>query len=320
MVDSVLFLFVLGFVLLIKGADFLTDGASAVAEKLRVSELVIGLTVVSFGTSLPEFMVNIIASRQGNSGVAIGNILGSNIANILLILGISAIISPIIIRNRTVWVEIPLSLLALLMLGALGNDTLLYGASSSVLTKNDGMVLLSFFAVFMLYIFVIAKEKRKDEHLETRQIKTWSAIFMILGGSAALFLGGKWVLDGAVHLARTLGMRECVVGLTIVALGTSLPELTTCAVASFKNKSDISIGNVVGSNIFNVFWVLGCSSIVRPIPFQKAYNSDLGFTILVSLLLFVTMFIGKSKILHRREGILFLFLYCSYMTFSFIKC
>lgn len=320
MVDAVLILFVLGFVFLIKGADFLTDGACSVAEKLKVSDIAIGLTVVSFGTSLPELMVNIIASRQGNSGIAIGNILGSNIANILLVLGVSAIISPIIIRKKTVWVEIPLSLLAVLILGVLGNDALLYGARSSVLTKSDGMVLLFFFAVFMVYIFTIAKENRKNGHLETKQIRTWSAVFMIFGGSVALSLGGKWVVDGAVYLARTLGMRESDIGLTIVALGTSLPELATCAVASLKNKSDISIGNVVGSNIFNIFWVLGCSSVIRPIPFQKGINSDLGFTILVSLLLFVTMFIGKSKILHRWEGTLFLFLYCSYMTFAFIRC
>lgn len=319
MVHADLILFVLGFVLLIKGGDFLTDGACSIAEKLKVSDLVIGLTLVSFGTSLPEFMVNIIASRQGNSGIAIGNILGSNIANILLILGISAIISPIIIRRKTVWVEIPLSFLAVLMLGILGNDALLYGARSSVLTKSDGMVLLSFFVIFMVYIFAIAKENRKNEHLETKQIKTWSVALMILGGSVALFLGGKWVVDGAVHLARALGMRESVIGLTIVALGTSLPELATCAVASFKNKSDISMGNVVGSNIFNIFWVLGCSSIIRPIPFQKGINSDLVFTMLVSLLLFLMMFIGKSKVLHRRKGALFLLLYCSYMTFAFIR-
>ncbi|MCD4755362.1 MAG: calcium/sodium antiporter [Deltaproteobacteria bacterium] len=320
MIDSVLILFVLGFVVLIKGADFLTDGASSIAEKLKVSDIAIGLTVVSFGTSLPELMVNIIASRQGNSGIAIGNILGSNIANILLVLGVSAIISPIIIRKKTVWVEIPLSLLAVLILGVLGNDALLYGVRSSVLTKSDGMVLLFFFAVFMVYIFTIAKENRENGHLETKQIRTWSAVFMILGGSVALFLGGKWVVDGAVHLARTFGMRESDIGLTIVALGTSLPELATCAVASFKNKSDISIGNVVGSNIFNIFWVLGCSSIIRPIPFQKGVNSDLVFTMLVSLLLFLMMFIGRSKILHRWEGIMFLFLYCSYMIFAFIRC
>jgi len=320
MIDSVLILFVLGFVVLIKGADFLTDGASSIAEKLKVSDIAIGLTVVSFGTSLPELMVNIIASHQGNSGIAIGNILGSNIANILLVLGVSAIISPIIIRKKTVWVEIPLSLLAVLILGVLGNDALLYGVRSSVLTKSDGMVLLFFFAVFMVYIFTIAKENRENGHLETKQIRTWSAVFMILGGSVALFLGGKWVVDGAVYLARALGMRESVIGLTVVALGTSLPELATCAVASFKNKSDISIGNVVGSNIFNIFWVLGCSSFIRPIPFQKGVNSDLVFTMLVSLLLFLMMFIGKNKVLHRWEGIMFLFLYCSYMIFAFIRC
>ncbi len=319
MVDSVLILFVLGFVLLIKGADFLTDGACSVAEKLKVSDLAIGLTIVSFGTTLPEFVVSIIANGRGNSGIAIGNILGSNISNILLVLGVSAIISPIIIRRKTVWVEIPLSFMAVFILGVLVNDDLLYGATSSVLSKSDGVVLLFFFAIFMVYVSTIPRQDSKNEQHELKQIKTWPVVLMILGGSVAIFLGGKWVVDGAVHLARILGMRESVIGLTIVAMGTSLPELATCAIASYKKKTDISMGNVLGSNILNIFWVLGCSSIIQPIPFQKGTNSDLGFTMLVSLLLFLMMFIGKSKVLHRRKGALFLLLYCSYMTFAFIK-
>ena len=319
MIDSVLILFVLGFVLLIKGADFLTDGACSVAEKLKVSDLAIGLTIVSFGTTLPEFVVSIIANGRGNGGIAIGNILGSNIANILLVLGVSAIISPIIIRRKTVWVEIPLSFMAVFLLGVLINDNLLYGAASSGLTKSDGVILLSCFTIFMVYVSTIPRQNSKNEQHELKQIKTWPVVLMILGGSAAIFLGGKWVVDGAVHLARILGMRESVIGLTIVAMGTSLPELATCAIASYKKKTDISIGNVLGSNILNIFWVLGCSSIIWPISVQKGVNSYLVFTMLVSLLLFLMMFIGKSKVLHRRKGTLFLLIYCSYMTFVFIR-
>ncbi|MEA3386497.1 MAG: calcium/sodium antiporter [Thermodesulfobacteriota bacterium] len=319
MIDSVLILFVLGFVLLIKGADFLTDGACSVAEKLKVSDLAIGLTIVSFGTTLPEFVVSIIANGRGNGGIAIGNILGSNIANILLVLGVSAIISPIIIRRKTVWVEIPLSFMAVFLLGVLVNDNLLYGAASSGLTKSDGVILLSCFTIFMVYVSTIPTQNSKNEQHELKQIKTWPVVLMIIGGSVAIFLGGKWVVDGAVHLARILGMRESVIGLTIVAMGTSLPELATCAIASYKKKSDISMGNVLGSNILNIFWVLGCSSIIRPISVQKGVNSYLVFTMIVSLLLFLMMFIGKSKVLHRREGTLFLLVYCSYMTFVFIR-
>jgi len=319
MIDSVLILFVLGFVLLIKGADFLTDGACSVAEKLKVSDLAIGLTIVSFGTTLPEFVVSIIANGRGNGGIAIGNILGSNIANILLVLGVSAIISPIIIRKKTVWVEIPLSFMAVFLLGVLVNDNLLYGAASSGLTKSDGVILLSCFTIFMVYVSTIPTQNSKNEQHELKQIKTWPVVLMILGGSVAIFLGGKWVVDGAVHLARILGMRESVIGLTIVAMGTSLPELATCAIASYKKKTDISMGNVLGSNILNIFWVLGCSSIIRPISVQKGVNSYLVFTMLVSLLLFLMMFIGKSKVLHRRKGTLFLLIYCSYMTFVFIR-
>jgi len=296
-----------------------TDGACSVAEKLKVSDLAIGLTIVSFGTTLPEFVVSIIANGRGNGGIAIGNILGSNIANILLVLGVSAIISPIIIRKKTVWVEIPLSFMAVFLLGVLVNDNLLYGAASSGLTKSDGVILLSCFTIFMVYVSTIPTQNSKNEQHELKQIKTWPVVLMILGGSVAIFLGGKWVVDGAVHLARILGMRESVIGLTIVAMGTSLPELATCAIASYKKKTDISMGNVLGSNILNIFWVLGCSSIIRPISVQKGVNSYLVFTMLVSLLLFLMMFIGKSKVLHRRKGTLFLLIYCSYMTFVFIR-
>jgi cation:H+ antiporter len=312
-------LFLVGFVLLIKGADLLTEGGSAIAKNLGVSDLAIGLTLVSFGTSLPEFVVNIIASLEHNSGIAIGNILGSNIANVLLILGVSAVISPVVVRRKTVWVEIPFSCLAAVVLGILANDALIDGAPSSVLTRSDGFILLSFFLVFMAYIIAVGREDAKNEVTEERKSTVFSAVLMAAGGSLALFVGGKWVVEGGVHLAVTLGMSQSVIGLTIVALGTSLPELATCVVASRKNSPDIAIGNVVGSNIFNIFWILGCSSVIQAIPLENKTNIDLAFTIFVSALLFLTVFIGKKRLIGRWKGVGFVLLYLVYMVLAFFR-
>ena len=308
-------LFILGFVFLIKGADFLVDGASSIARRLNISDLVIGLTVVAFGTSMPELFVNIIASIQGNTDIAIGNVLGSNICNILLILGISSLIYPLSVTRGTVWKEIPLSLLAALLLGILANDHLIDGINSSSLTRTDGLAFLAFFIIFIYYTFGIAKNiGGTEEHTPTeRRSLAWSILIIVMG-LVGLSLGGKWIVDGAVHLTKSLGMSESLVGLSIVAVGTSLPELATSTVAAYKKNVEIAVGNVVGSNIFNIFFVLGISSLVKPLPFQMKSNFDIGVVILASLFLFFTMFTGKKRSLDRWEGTVFLLLYGAYIT------
>lgn len=307
-------LFIIGFVFLIKGADLLVDGAASIAKKLKISNIVIGLTIVAFGTSMPELIVNIFASIQGNSEIAIGNILGSNIANILLILGISALIYPITAKKNTVLKEIPLSLLAILVLGLMANDTLIDGALFSGITRIDGFVLIFFFIIFLYYIFSISK---KDEDvIEREDIKVFSyrkAILFIFLGLTGLILGGKWIVDAAVQIAHFFNISESLIGLTIVAVGTSLPELATSAVAAFKKQSDIAIGNVVGSNIFNIFWILGLSSIIRPLPFSSTLNSDILMTIIASFLLFAFMFIGKKHIIQRWQGLFMILVYVFYV-------
>jgi cation:H+ antiporter len=313
-------LFLVGFVFLIKGADFLVDGASAIARRFNVSDLVIGLTVVAFGTSTPELFVNIVASAKGNTEIAIGNVLGSNISNILLILGISAVIYPLSVSKGTVWKEIPFSLLAVIVLGLMANDQMIDGTGSSLLTRIDGLVLLSFFAIFLYYSFSIAKTiDGIDEHVPATTQGVMKSTLRVVAGLVGLTLGGKWIVDGAVTLAQSIGMSESLVGLTIVAVGTSLPELATSAMAAYKKNVEIAVGNVVGSNIFNIFFVLGISATIKPLPFQAKSNGDIAVVILASLLLFLSMFTGKKRSLDRWEGIVFLFLYVAYVVYLVIK-
>jgi len=310
----------IGFIFLIKGADLLVDGAASIARRLKVSDLVIGLTVVAFGTSTPELFVNLIASFKGNSDIAIGNVLGSNIANIFLILGISSIIYPLAVTKGTVWKEIPFSLLAAVVLLFAANDQILDHAGASALTRIDGLIFFCFFTIFIYYTFSIAtRVEGMDEHVTARQLGRLRSLSYIIAGLAGLIIGGKWIVDGAIALAAKLGMSESLIGLTIVAVGTSLPELATSAVAAYKKNVEIAVGNVVGSNIFNIFFVLGISAAIRPLPFQSKNNLDLAAVILSSLMLFLFMFTGKKRSLDRWEGIVCLLLYISYITFLIVN-
>jgi cation:H+ antiporter len=314
-------LFIIGFVLLIKGAEWLVDGASGFAKHYNISDLIIGLTVVSFGTSAPELFVNVYSSYTGNTGITIGNILGSNIANIFLILGVSSIIFPLAVQKNTTWKEIPFSLLAAIIVGIMAADSYLDDIPVSAITRSEGLVLLSFFIIFMYYLFETSKyeqhenSKNISDDIINHNQPIYKSILLIILGLICLSLGGKWIVDGAVSIATKLGVSQSLIGLTIIAVGTSLPELATSAIAAYKKNADIAVGNVVGSNIFNVFWILGVSSIINNIPFNQKNFIDIGITIFASLLLFLFMFIGKKHILQRWQGILFLLLYITYMIF-----
>ena len=309
-------LFAIGLVFLIKGADFLVDGAASVARSLNVSDLVIGLTVVAFGTSTPELFVNIIASFKGNTDIAIGNVLGSNIANIFLILGVSSVIYPLSVTKGTVWKEIPFSLLAAIVLLFMANDQILDDADASALTRIDGLIFFCFFMIFIYYTFSIAaRVDGMEQHAPARQYGRLRSSVYIIAGLAGLIIGGKWIVDGAIVLATKLGMSESLIGLTIVAVGTSLPELATSAVAAYKKNPEIAVGNVVGSNIFNIFFVLGISATIRPLPFQTKNNVDIAAVIVSSLMLFFFMFTGKKRSLDRWEGMVCLMLYLGYVIF-----
>lgn len=313
-------LFFVGFILLIKGADLLVDGASVVAKRLGVSALVIGLTIVAFGTSVPELVVNLFASLEGNTDLAIGNVLGSNIVNILLILGVSAIFYPLTVQKSTVWKEVPFALLAVTVLGVMANDMVLNGEVSSAITRGEGLILIAFFVIFLYYIFGISKGNTDTQVEETAEsVSLTRSILMVVIGIGGLVVGGKWIVDGAVAFASGFGVSEALIGLTIVAIGTSLPEMATSVVAAYKKNVDIAVGNVVGSNIFNIFWILGVSSIIQPLPFSQMLSFDLGMTFGATLLLFLAFFIGKRHTLERWQGVLFVVLYVAYIFFLVLR-
>ncbi|MBN1480045.1 calcium/sodium antiporter [candidate division KSB1 bacterium] len=308
-------LLVVGFVLLIKGAAFLVDGASSLALRFKISPIVIGLTIVSFGTSAPELVVNVVAAIQGNAALSFGNIIGSNIINILLILGIAAIIRPLHAQKGTVWREIPFSLMAVLVLLLMCNDVFFAGYPD-LLSRSDGLILLLFFIIFIVYTFGIPKIK-VDALPDIKSYSMMKIGAFLIVGLCGLLLGGKIVVDRAVTIARYLGMSDRLIGLTIIAIGTSLPELFTSAVAAFKNKVEIAIGNVVGSNIFNIFFILGLTSFIRPLPFVAEQNIDLIVLLVASVALFGSVFIGRRHRINRWEAAAFLTLYVAYAIFLF---
>ena len=312
-------LFIAGFVLLVYGANWLVDGASSLAKRFNISNIVIGLTIVALGTSSPELVVNLVASIKGNANVAMGNILGSNISNIFLILGVSAFIYPLAINKNTRNKEIPLALLAAIILGVVANDTLIDGISRSFIRRSDGIVLAAFFILFMVYTFSIAGFKGNDETPVIKNYPARKSVLLILAGIGGLILGGKWIVDGAVVIASWAGMREATISLTIVALGTSLPELATCVVAAMKKNTDIIIGNVIGSNIFNVFFVLGISAMIKPIPFDKTLNYDIGAGILAVVLLLMFVLLPGKQRLSKWQGAFFVLFYVVYITILVIK-
>ncbi|MBU1118263.1 calcium/sodium antiporter [Patescibacteria group bacterium] len=313
-------LLIVGFVILIKAADMLVDGSSSIAKKFGISSLMIGLTIVAFGTSAPELVVNILSSLNGNSEIAIGNILGSNISNVLLILGITALVYPLKVSKGTTWKEIPLSLLGSLALLFAANDQLIDGGPFSALSRIDGILFLFFFVVFIYYTFGIAKVAGKvEEDKKVKKRSMPSSIIFILIGMFGLFLGGKWVVDSAVAIAQNFGLSESLVGLTVVAIGTSLPELATSVMAALRKNADIAVGNIVGSNIFNVFWILGVSAVIKPLPFNPSINLDMIVAILAIVILFVTLFFGKKRMIERWQGALFVGSYVAYVVFLVIR-
>lgn len=315
-----IFLFITGFIFLIKGADILVDGSSSIAKKMKISDLVIGLTIVAFGTSAPELIISSIASLQGSTGISLGNIIGSNISNTLLILGTAAVITPLVIKKHTVHKEIPFSLLAVVAVAIMINDYAMDGHTSNALTRSDGLVLILFFIIFMYYTFGMSKNREGvlqgiTSKNEVEEFHNFRSVVMIVIGLLGLFFGGRWIVSGAMEIALTLGLSESLVGLSIVAIGTSLPELAASAVAARRGKADIAIGNIVGSNIFNFLWVLGVASAISPIEFDTALNVDIFSLIGITFVLILLMYVGKKRVLDKYEGLALLGLYLFYISF-----
>jgi len=306
-------LLLVGFVILIKGADFLVDGAASLAKKSNISNLAIGLTVVAFGTSTPELLVNVLSSVKGYNDAAFGNVIGSNILNLLFILGVAGLIYPLVVQRSTVSFEVPISLLATGVLFILVNDTMILGSAENILSRIDALVLLILFGLFMFYVARTMKNGPDTNEGEPIKVySNWISGLYIIIGLAMLVGGGSLVVDNAVTIARQYGLSEKLIGLTILAAGTSLPELATSAVAAYRKNTDIAIGNVVGSCIFNVLLILGITGLIHPTPYNLSLNFDLYVLGASIVLLMIFMFTLNQNKLDRWEALMMLVGYVAY--------
>lgn len=310
---------ILGLILLIKGADWLVNGATALAKKYHVSDLAIGLTIVAFGTSAPELVVNVLASLNGYDEIVFGNIIGSNNFNLFMILGISGMIAPLAVQSSTVWKEIPLSLFAALLLFILAND--FFGSSSPLISRVDGFIFITLFGLFLFYVYKQLKtdpsvQNEEASESDFSQLKIWG---FILAGLAGLIIGGRSVVNNAIEIATALGVSEKIIGLTIIAAGTSLPELATSVVAAMRKNVDIAVGNIIGSNIFNIFLILAVSAFVKPVVFNPSFNSELYLLGGGTLLLFIAMFTGEKRKLDRWEATLLLVIFIVYTSYLILQ-
>ncbi len=317
---------VIGLALILLGANWLTDGSAAIAKRFGISDLVVGLTVVAFGTSAPELVISVMSALNGSAGLAIGNVVGSNIFNILMIIGITAIVKPIRVEKSVMTNELPLTLLSSVVLLAMGNAVILNGASESVLTRVDGILLLLFFAIFMRYTFAQAHalpepaaDPAAKDVSQKPPISTAKAIMLVIAGLAGLVGGGNRFVAGASGIASGLGVSEAVIGLTIVAMGTSLPELAASIVAALKGKSDLAIGNVIGSCIFNAFFILGTAATISQLPFGTIGNVDLLTLCGASLLFLIFARVYRVLTITRAEGALMTAGYVAYTAWLIIQ-
>lgn len=297
---------VIGFVMLVKGADWFVEGAASIAGKLGIPQLVIGLTIVAMGTSLPEAAVSVSAALSGSAGITIGNVVGSNILNILIILGVTAVITNVKIQKSTLWYEIPFMILISLLLAV-------FGMTGNGISRLEGLIFWGLFLGFLAYLFVIAKKGKQEESENVKEIPVWKCILFILIGGVCVVKGSDFAVSGASEIARFFGMSERFIGLTIVALGTSLPELVTSVTAARKGNVGIAIGNIVGSNIFNILFVVGTSALICNIPFEPKFLIDT----LIAVGCGVVLWIGtiRYKELRRPFGFVMLCLYAMYFAY-----
>ena len=308
---------VIGFALLVKCADLFVDGASSLAKKLNIPAFVIGLTIVAFGTSAPELAVSITAAMKGSNDIAIGNVVGSNIFNTLVVLGASAAITPIAVDKGMIKRDYPLSIFAAVLLGVLAMDTVLFKASEMSLGRLDGIILLIAFAGFMVMTVKAGLEGREEEEEDSEAMPLMKSLLVIVIGLVGIVVGGDLSVEGAKGIARFFGLSEAIIGLTIVALGTSLPELVTSIVAAKKGESDIAVGNVIGSNIFNIFLILGLSSTILPMNVSGTYLYDIGMLIGVMVLTYLP--IAKTKKVSRVMGIVMVLVYAAYTVYLIMR-
>ena len=307
-----------GLALVVFGADWLVDGASSVARRAGLSEFVIGLTIVGMGTSAPEMVVSLVGALEGNGDITVGNVVGSNVFNTLLILGITAIILPIGITRSNRKRDIPVNLVVTLLLVLLGLEYTIFGIGTDGLSRFDGAILLTLFVVYMWVSFRSGKDQEQSQEGQKTQ-KLWISVLMILGGLAALVIGGNLFVNNATGIASRLGISDKFIAVTILAGGTSLPELATCIAAAVKKKGQLALGNIIGSNIFNILLILGTSSVIAPVSFRNINMVDMAVLLVSALALVTCLFVGKRNKLDRLGGTLFLLIWAAYMTYLIIN-
>ncbi len=315
-------LLILGFVLLIKGADYFVEGASDIAVKANIPPLIIGLTIVAFGTSAPEAAVSVTSALKGQNDIAIGNVVGSNIFNLLMVVGIASIIKPLNVQKSIIAKEFPFALLAAFVLLVLGNDVIFQGTSENLISRGDGLILLVLFGIYMYYLIELALIGRKsgepdEDSKSAGEINVGKSILISIGGLIGIVIGGQFVVDSATDIAITWGMSAKLVGLTIVAIGTSLPELVTSVVAARKGKSDMALGNAIGSTILNAFFILGMSSVIFPIPINGDVVVDMGILLITTIVTYI--FAVTRKNISKIEGSMLVLGYIAYTVFIIIR-
>ncbi len=314
-----IFLIIIGFILLIKGADFLVDGASNIAKKFHIPEIIIGLTIVSIGTSMPELFVSITSAKDGFSDMAVGNVIGSNICNLLLILGLSAIIKPVLFQKQTKNIEIPMSVLITIVFGIFAN-------TNKDISTLEAIILIFMFLLFIIYTICSGLKSQSMETKKDKNVKKEKSLkntflynlVLVIGGIIALKYGGDFVVDGSVFIAKNFNVSDTIISLTILAVGTSLPELVTSVTAAIRGNSDIAIGNIIGSNIFNILLIIGVSALIKPITYNVGYNIQMIILMLGMILLFMFPFIPPKDKISRNNGFFLLGLYAIYMVLLFV--
>ena len=307
-----------GLCLIVFGADFLVDGASAVARKAGISEFVIGLTIVGFGTSCPELVVSVTGALAGNSDISIGNVVGSNIFNSLLILGLTAVLSPVAITSTNKKVDIPLTIGVTLLLIVLGMKKTLFGIGADGISRIEGIIFLILFAVYIIFCFKNGKSDESPDDAPAKPMSAGKAILYIILGLGGLIYGGELFVDSAENIAHSVGISDKVIAITLLAGGTSLPELATCIVAAAKHKGQLALGNILGSNVFNILLILGCAATIHPLSFANINLVDMGVLLLSVLLIFTGAYTGKKNALDRFDGALMLLAEAGYMTYLFV--
>jgi len=308
-----------GLALVVFGADFLVEGASGIARRFGLSEFVIGLTIVGMGTSAPEMVVSFIGAAQGNADISIGNVVGSNIFNTLLILGVTALILPIGITKANRKRDIPMNIAITVLLAVLGLEATLFGIGSNGLTLVDGLILLLIFAAYMWFSFHQKEQDTPAEKDPAKERNPWLSLLMIAGGLAGLIFGGQLFVNSATDIAKFLGVSDKFIAITILAGGTSMPELATCVAAAVKKKGQLALGNIIGSNIFNILLILGGSAVIHPLSFESLAYADLAALFVSAAALLTSCFIGKKNQIDRLDGVLFLLLWVAYMAYLIIQ-